>query len=993
MPAQPTPSLPHTARNSGIARLNSAHPSWGDILKDLMALGITEDQIEEQADFIKSFIEQRETQTSSTDGALEELSRVASNNRHGPGPVSTTRAERIGSRGNDGTISQEKGPTPASHLAKNMQKQLDEVARTRNPPATPQSKYAHVDVLLLRWATDDLGVLEELEKLNNVFRSMFKFTTRTWDIPTQDSEYELMREIMNFRKGKRPGDLMILYYGGHAGGNPQECIWLPNVQDDHPTLNWHNVQSYLLGSPADVLLILDCCFATLAARNGGIGDNWFLGASSKESIADGVSRNSFTSSLTRELERNAHIYWTKHKRFTVQDIHHALIIWERDLRFTPFLTRLTDHDCESTELTPLLQVSSKLQTVKSDPQPQISYDAAGPSLVGRPLVAHATFPYNSDPIVPQERDFKGDLPTELSIGDSQTVRISGLPLTVDKHDVIQWLEARLKTRPLISRMGPLVPSSTKEVAVTFSSVAIARQALSMQDKSFAVKAGEPAASIALDNEFLGLTCLHSSKLSSPALPYVDLVFIHGAHGHAINSFACHYAHPAREDSWSYDTLPKALETAGIQSRVLSYGWSANSWLNPRANILNEGENLVKKLNRARRGESKRPVIFFGQGVGGLLIKQAVSEIVNSGFSEDDFENPVKACIFFAVPHHQTDSGGDFASILATMQVALGKGGPPKSMLARQLKPRNRQITNLSAEFDDVRKEFNIRAISFHEERMTSDEFVVPKESAILDKAPGKAYGIDASYRDLARLSEVQHNRTIVLDAVCNLLRAHLGLPLCAETAKDANGPTGTPSSDDRPSSAPDKERVYARLQQYDTLFVVDDSDSMYGPRWKTTAHILAKIASIATKYDENGVDIRFFNKYIGDAERRNLTSADQVMKLFSKVVPEGPTLTADILDEELNEYMFDYRKDRRRKGLNVILLTDGEPDRKQNVEAVIVKYARKLKDMSAKQLQVGLQFVQIGGDEGAATFLKSLDDDLEKKHDLDRDVGLTFSGA
>lgn len=981
------------ARNTGIARLNSAHPSWTDTLKDLMALGITEDQIEEQVDSIKSYIEQRETQTSSTDGALEELSKIASNNRHGPGPVSTTRARRISSQGIDGTISPEKGPTPASHLAKNMQEQLDEVARTRNSPATPQSKYSHVDVLLLRWATDDLGVFEELEKLNNVFRSMFKFTTRTWDIPTQDSEDELMREIMNFRKGKRPGDLMILYYGGHAGGNPQECIWAANVQDDHPTLNWHNVQSYLLGSPADVLLILDCCFATLAARNGGIGDNWFLGASSKESTADGVSRNSFTSSLTRELERNAHIYWTKHKRFTVQDIHHALIIWERDLRFTPFLTRLTDHDCESTELTPLLQVSSKLQTVKSDPQPQMSYDAAGPSLAGRPLVAHATFPYNSDPVVPQERDFKGDIPTELSIGDSHTVRISGLPLTVDKHGVIQWLEARLKTRPLISRMGPLVPSSTKEMAVTFSSVATARQALSMQDKSFPIKAGEPAASIALDNEFLGLTCLYSSKVSSPALPYVDLVFVHGAHGHAINSFACHYARPAREDSWSYDTLPKALEIAGIQSRVMTYGWNANSWLNPRANILNEGENLVKELNRARRGESKRPVVFVGQGVGGLLIKQAVSEIVNSGFSEDDFENPVKACIFFAVPHHQTDSGGDFASILATMQVALGKGGAPKWTLARALKPRNRQITNLSGEFDDVRKEFSIRTISFYEERMTSNEFVVPKESAILDKAPGKAYGIDASYRDLARLYEVQHNRKVVLDAVCTLLRAHMGLPLCAERAKDANGPTGTPSSNDRPSSAPDKERVYARLQQYDTLFLVDDSDSMYGPRWRTTAHILAKIASIATKYDQNGVDIRFFNKYIDDAERRNLTSADQVMRLFSKVVPEGPTLTADILDEELNEYMYDYRKDRRKKGLNVIILTDGEPERRQNVEAVIVKYARKLKDMSAKQLQVGLQFVQIGGDEGAATFLKSLDDDLEKKYDLDRDVGFIFSGA
>jgi len=903
-------------------------------------------------------------------------------------------------------------PNTDSHTAEkssatNMQEQLDGVAWRRNksiPKTPPRSKYKNVYVLLLSWADDDLGVIKELEELNQLFKTTFNFTTHTWTIPSEESEYELMREVMNFRQGKNQGDLIILYYGGHAGGNPQECIWTANVQDDPPTLNWHNVQSYLLGSSADTLLILDCCFANLAARNYGVGDNWFLGASTKESRAAGVSWRSFTSALIRQLERNARLYWDliekfnrkphnweNDPRFTIEDIHHAFNVWERDLKITPSKVRLTDHACEPTELTPLLP--PKLQTARTDPHVQTLPVAADPALPMRPPVSHATLPY-SDSSVPREQDYSDSTKgtsIESSTGESHTVRMIGFPPSTTNIDLIYWLEARLNSKSPISRIGPMVISSTATVTVTFTSVAIAKQALAIRDNHFHPKAGTPPSPIEIENQFHGLTCLYLPARPSAPPPTLDLVLVHGAHGHAINSFACHSTNPSRESLWAIDSLPKALETVGIIPRIMTYGWDANSWLNPGANFLNEGENFVKELNRARRGASKRPVVFVGHGVGGLLIKQAVSEIVNSGFNEDGFENPVKACLFFAVPHHQTDSGGDFASILATMQVALGKAVPSKSTIVRALKPRNRHISNLSVEFDGVRKESNIRTISFHEERMISEEFIVPKESAILDNAQGKAYGIDANYRDLARLSKGQYNLKIVLDAVCNLLRAQLGLPLSAETAKDTNGPTGTPSTNDRPPSAPNKERVYARLQQYDTLFLVDDSGSMYGPRWNTTAHVLAKIASIAIKYDQNGVDIQFFNKYINDAERRNLTSADQVMKLFGKVVPEGPTPTADILDGELNEYMFEYRKDRRKKGLNVIILTDGEPERKQDVEAVIVKYAKKLEAMSAKLLQVGLQFVQIGGDEGAAKFLKSLDDDLEKKHGLDRDVGLIFS--
>ena len=213
-----------------------------------------------------------------------------------------------------------------------------------------------------------------MDNLEAIFAVGCNFTTRRWKIPSSDSEYELICRILEFRRGKSSQDLLILYYGGHAGGDPQECIWAANSLPRSPTLNWHDVQTPLLGSPADVLLILDCCLATLATRNNGVGNNWLLGASSKESVADGVSRDSFTSALTRELDRCAHQYWRTDKTFTVQSIHHALIVWYRDLRFTPTLTRLTDHECSATELTTLLYSRDRprLQATSTFPPKQTS---------------------------------------------------------------------------------------------------------------------------------------------------------------------------------------------------------------------------------------------------------------------------------------------------------------------------------------------------------------------------------------------------------------------------------------------------------------------------------------------------------------------------------------------------------------------------------------------------------------------------------------------
>lgn len=883
-----------------------------------------------------------------------------------------------------------------------MQAQLDESARTR--PPRPTSPYSHVDVLLLQWEGDDLKVDSEIKELQRVFSRMCNFTTHTWSIPSTDPEDNLIHRILQFKKGKTEKDLLILYYGGHAGGDPQECIWAAKNLEESPELNWHNVQYTLLGSPADVLLILDCCFATLAARNCGTGANWFLGASAKESVATGVSRDSFTSTLTREIDRWAHKYWKTNETFTVQAIHHGLTLWDRDLAHTPNLVRLTDHECPPTNLTPLLYPQSSNQVPKTTSTEPVEQNTQ-PSSPPPPYITNSyTTPiHNNQNRISESDPFNtlnhGPTVIELSPGETQTLRVQGLPLSTDSNDLVRWFEVRLARAPVITKIGPLNESpakrGSKEAVITFSSVALAMQALKIGNLDFQAKGGTYPRNITIDNDFTGLTCLYSSVKSPDRQPSIDIVLVHGAFGHALNSFASHYTEPAGEFVWPCETLARSLEEAGVYPRIMTFGWDANAWLDPNKGKPHSCNDLLAAMKQRTTGK-QMPLFFIGHGVGGFLVKEAVSETINYGFNFQHFENPVKACFFFAVPNRSDGIDDGFPRLLANMRSALQDGVRPESPLVRAFGGRNTAVSSLTQVFEEIRQEHGVKCLTFNGTRKTSGCMIVPPKQSTLDDNADGAFHLALDYRDVMRLPMDGEPLTKVVDTLVEVICHKLGVlsssdgQLPPETALGSLQLSGEqPTFVSRPpgkQKEKEKERVFGKLRSYDTVFLVDDSDSMYGRRWDTTKHVLAKIASIAVPHDRDGVDIRFFNEHLDDDERLHLDSADKVMKIFGRVEPYGSTPTADVLERELKDYIFEYRSNRHRKGLNLIILTDGEPDPGQDVAGVIAKFAKRLEELEAPLRQVGIQFVQIGGDKKAAEFLTTLDNELQKNFALDRDV-------
>ena len=226
--------------------------------------------------------------------------------------------------------------------------------------------------------------------------------------------------------------------------------------------------------------------------------------------------------------------------------------------------------------------------------------------------------------------------------------------------------------------------------------------------------------------------------------------------------------------------------------------------------------------------------------------------------------------------------------------------------------------------------------------------------------------------------------------------------------------SGRGGSSNSRKSLTDRKDPLAFLSQFDTIFLIDDSMSMWGSCWEEAEAALAAIAPVCTAYDKDGVDVYFLNHMSGEGDEagsagtgyRNVRSAAQVARLFRSVgEPEGrTTLTGMRLQRILQAYVTHYERVDKAGGgnaaasvkpINIIVVTDGEPTDEPG--DVIRQFAKRLDKRAAPPYQVGIQFFQVGDDEEASRSLGRLDDDLrhsESGEDL-RDMvdTVTFDGV
>jgi len=117
-----------------------------------------------------------------------------------------------------------------------------------------------------------------------------------------------------------------------------------------------------------------------------------------------------------------------------------------------------------------------------------------------------------------------------------------------------------------------------------------------------------------DTASYGLKTLYNRSTAE-----VDIVAVHGLNGHREHTFTA-----ANGVCWLGSLLPAKAPNI----RVLSYGYDArthSSSLLSREHLHGHAEQLIEELRRERTitETTRRPIIFIGHSLGGLIIKAAL----------------------------------------------------------------------------------------------------------------------------------------------------------------------------------------------------------------------------------------------------------------------------------------------------------------------------------------------------------------------------------
>lgn len=175
-----------------------------------------------------------------------------------------------------------------------------------------RNNYKSISMLAIYWEEgDDAGFKEEAYSIGTLFATAFHYVVDYYAIPSEDSHMELDGRINAFISEHRdPNNLIIIHYGGH--GDPDDetareklAVWAARSQGG-PTVDWSIIQPKLGHARAEVLLLLDCCFAAQAARNSqdrAIPSNVeLLAACAMGRKSPPPGRDSFTSHLIQQLK-------------------------------------------------------------------------------------------------------------------------------------------------------------------------------------------------------------------------------------------------------------------------------------------------------------------------------------------------------------------------------------------------------------------------------------------------------------------------------------------------------------------------------------------------------------------------------------------------------------------------------------------------------------------------------------------------------------------
>lgn len=203
--------------------------------------------------------------------------------------------------------------------------------------------------------------------------------------------------------------------------------------------------------------------------------------------------------------------------------------------------------------------------------------------------------------------------------------------------------------------------------------------------------------------------INSTTNSSPKIEF-DLIFVHGLQGGVFKTWR---QSDSMKNSSNYtDCWPKTwipLDFDNCRILAVNYQTFLSNWnINcGHAHTLKErSDQLAQELRCANVGD--RPIIWVTHSMGGLLVKEMLTDIENQGESKHTYKSLVeqtKGIVFFSVPH----KGSEMAVWSPNMQRIIS---PSNQVL--ELRKDSPMLIDLHQRFLNLAERHNIECLSFGE---------------------------------------------------------------------------------------------------------------------------------------------------------------------------------------------------------------------------------------------------------------------------------------
>ncbi|KAA8899139.1 hypothetical protein FN846DRAFT_960911 [Sphaerosporella brunnea] len=310
-------------------------------------------------------------------------------------------------------------------------------------------------------------------------------------------------------------------------------------------------------------------------------------------------------------------------------------------------------------------------------------------------------------------------------------RISGIPSDWDRNKLEQALrdidpDLDLKERDELYELCPACCESTQTALLNLERCTAYFQNFQQnEERSKVITENGRKIRLVFDKHFYDLT-----PMNGPATPIVaDVIAITGLGGHAYGSWRSRTMTERSVDRpmWLRDFLP--VEIVGI--RIMTYGYDS-SLRNPNgSNLTDYRRNFIECLQNSRGNCPKRPIIFIGHSLGGILVVQTLVELRKYSKYHAIFDC-VRGIFFFGTPHQglRTVELEEMAGELDDADSRL-----KVQNLLRQLQDGSEFLENQKDDLSELWGKFHGKVFTFYETDKTQSVKKVSNSSVYHSLSP------------------------------------------------------------------------------------------------------------------------------------------------------------------------------------------------------------------------------------------------------------------